>query len=292
MEDLPPPIKVTPDFQNAPEPTGIIPKRPNFLKKAFNFIVKIKWKGVSVYIIGFVGVVSIVYNLPVARNLIEKNFPNSSPVFGREVSMQGVLKTSSTGLYILVLPDQQAYSLHFKPSVSLTNLKKLNEVVVKGRLGWTAYVIEDAEIYPLNFTIPDESDSSLKSQISFISQISPDISDSPDTSETPAIYPGLSWETTQKRLLIFTSGKRKIEQEGVYLESVQVSVFPQDFINYYIEGLKEAGFKETLNSINPEGIVITYAKDDLFLTFGIKNIYKGSAEKKQLLGYKAFVEHN
>lgn len=93
-------------------------------------------------------------------------------------------------------------------------------------------------------------------------------------------------------MLIFTSGKRKIEQEGVYLESSQLSAFPQDFINYYIQQFKDKGFKQTLNSINPEGITITYAKDDLFLTFGTKNIYKGSEDQKQLAGYKAFIEHN
>ena len=85
-------------------------------------------------------------------------------------------------------------------------------------------------------------------------------------------------------MLIFTSGKRKIEQEGVYLESSQITNFPQDFINYYLTQLKDKGFKETLNSINPDGITITYATGDLFLTFGTKNVYKGSGDKKQLTG--------
>ena len=108
----------------------------------------------------------------------------------------------------------------------------------------------------------------------------------------PALYSGLSWEVTQNRVLIFTSGKRKIEQAGVYLESAKLNDYPQDFINYYLEQLKGAGFKQTLNAIDPDGVTVTYAKDDLFLTFGIKNIYSGSGVKKQLTGYKAFVEHN
>ena len=68
--------------------------------------------------------------------------------------------------------------------------------------------------------------------------------------------------------------------------------FPQEFINYYLEKLKAQGFKETLNSISPEGIAITYAKDDLFLTFGVKNIYQGKADSKKLVGYIAYLEHN
>lgn len=108
----------------------------------------------------------------------------------------------------------------------------------------------------------------------------------------PTHYSELNWQTTQTKTLIFTSGKRKIEEEGVYLESAQITDFPQDFINYYISELKAKNFKQTLNSIDPDRITVTYAKDDLFLTFGVKNIYKGSGEKKQLAGYKAYIEHN
>ncbi len=288
MDDLPPPIQLTPNSPTIPEPPDS--KTVNNFKKAFIWICKIKWGRVSAYIVGFVGVVGILYSLPPTRNFIEKNFPNSSPVFGREVSMQGILKGSSTGLYTLVLPDQQAYTLHFKPSASLANMKKLNEVVVKGRLGWTAFVIEDAEVFPLNFVISDESNTSSPNSLNTLN--SPIPANALNTPKIPDLYPKMKWETSQKRVLIFTSGKRKIEQEGNYLESSQLTSFPQDFINYYIEGLKSAGFKETLNSISPEGITTTYAKDDSFLTFGIKNIYKGSGASKQLIGYVAYLEHN
>ena len=67
------------------------------------------------------------------------------------------------------------------------------------------------------------------------------------------------------------------------MESAQVTELPQEFINYYTQELTNAGFKETLNSSDPNGTTITYAKDDLFLTYGIKNIYSGSGDNKQSL---------
>lgn len=80
--------------------------------------------------------------------------------------------------------------------------------------------------------------------------------------------------------------------EGYHLESSQQTAFPQDFINYYIQDLKDKGFKETLNSIDPDGITVTYSKDDIFLTFGVKNIYAGKGDEKKVASYKAFIEHN
>ncbi|MBI2597241.1 hypothetical protein HYW41_03730 [Candidatus Daviesbacteria bacterium] len=86
------------------------------------------------------------------QNGIEVFFPNSSPILHRQVAHQGILKTLGNGQYSLVLPDSSAYTLYLKPSPSLTNLKKLHEVVVKGNLTWTPYVINNAEIYPLSIS--------------------------------------------------------------------------------------------------------------------------------------------
>lgn len=279
--------RFVPGHSAAEPPT---PDKENIIKRAIIWVSKIKWTKVSLYFISFGAFLALLISHPAFKNLVNQFFPASSPVFAREISIQGILKSSETGLYTLVLPNQEAYSLKLKPAASLTNLKKLNEVVVKGRLGWAPFVIEEAEIYPLNFTTSSENPNpALQPLPSLTSQITPALSASPNL---PTLYPNLTWETTQKKLLIFTSGKRKIEEEGIYLESSQISSFPQDFINYYLENLKATGFKETLNSISPEGITITYAKDDLFLTFGVKNIYQGSGNTKLLIGYKAFLEHN
>ncbi|MBI2597399.1 hypothetical protein HYW41_04540 [Candidatus Daviesbacteria bacterium] len=210
-------------------------------------------------------------------------FPNSSPVLHREVVYQGDLQRTPSG-FILTLPNSELYTLRPKSNTSV-NFKSLSNglVLVKGNLTKEKFVIEASEITSLDsspqITPPIPSNP-------------PDPISSPSSSELPRLYPSLDWQTTQKRVLIFTSGKRKIEQEGVYLESAQISAFPQDFINYYLGEFKDRGFKETLNSVDPEGITITYAKDDLFLTFGTKNIYQGKADQKQLTGYKAFIEHN
>lgn len=208
-------------------------------------------------------------------------FPNSSPILHREVVYQGNLQRTPSG-FILTLPNSELYTLRPKSNTAV-NFKSLSDglALVKGNLTKEKFVIEASEITPL--------DSS--PQIAPLPPI-PSNPPAPSGAGLPEVFPGLDWQTTQKRTLIFTSGRRKIEQEGVYLESAQVTSFPQDFINYYLGEFKSKGFKETLNSVNPEGITITYAQNDLFLTFGTKNIYKGSENQKQLAGYKAFIEHN
>lgn len=194
-----------------------------------------------------------------------------------------MIQKSDSGKYYLKVADNLWTLKAVKSNVNLANY--LNEQVqILGNLTKEANLVEVSEIIPLNpQTVPAP-----------VVSIPPNLSNPPALSGTglPELYSALEWPTAQKRTLIFTSGKRKIEQEGVYLESAQLNVFPQDFINYYIQEFKARQFKETLNSISPEGVTITYAKDNLFLTFGTKNIYKGSGDQKQLVGYKAFVEHN
>ena len=119
----------------------------------------------------------------------------------------------------------------------------------------------------------------------------PNTPDFPDV-KLPQLFTGLKWESSQKKILLFTSGKRRIEVEGFHLESSQQSAFPQEFINYYIADLKDKGFKETLNSIDPDGITVTYSNNEIFMTFGVKNIYTGKGDVKKISGYKAFIEHN
>lgn len=300
MEDLPPVVRLTPTPPNAAGSPDVpdFSSAPNLidsLKKFLHWLAKIKWTKVTIYFLSLGAFLAIVVSHPAFKNFINYIIPNASPLIGREVSLQGILKTAGNGQYFLVLPDNSTYTLHLKPLSSLNHLKNIKEAVVKGNLTWTAYVIENAEIYPLSITASEVAVSNI--QTSLIPQTLSNPPSSSNPSSLPALYSGLSWETTQKRLLIFTSGKRKIEEEGVYLESAQVSSFPQEFINYYIENLKAANFKEILNSVSPEGITITYAKDDLFLTFGVKNIYSGAGNSKngnskKLAGYQAFIEHN
>ncbi len=131
-----------------------LPKSESIFKRIITFIIKIKWTKLTLYITGAFTFIYLVVSNPAVQNIINQLFPNSSPILARSVSLQGTLRTSETGIYSLVLPDQQTYTLHFKPSSALTNLKRLNEVVVKGNLTWTPFVIENAEIYPLNISTP------------------------------------------------------------------------------------------------------------------------------------------
>lgn len=294
MDDLPPPIKLTPNLPNSPD----IPDDPlfeakinnpfskffswikDFIKKQSNITIKIPIVGVLIAVFSLgagLGGYKLGFN-----NALTKFFPDSSPVFHRAISVEGIIQKSSSGKFYLKSGDSYTWLLKIvNPAVNIADYVNA-QVTIKGNLTKEKSVIEVSEIISSDLSTP----------ISLTSPIPQIYLNSPNPPILPDLFSGLKWDTAQKKLLIFTSGKRKIEQDGVYLESSQVSAFPQDFINYYIEGLKATGFKETLNSINPEGIMITYAKDDLFLTFGIKNIYKGSGDSKQLSGYKAFLEHN
>ncbi|MBI2596766.1 hypothetical protein HYW41_01295 [Candidatus Daviesbacteria bacterium] len=224
-------------------------------------------------------------------------WPTSSPVLHRQIIQSGTIQTGTGGFY-LASQDQSIWKLKpKKPNINL-NEQVGKQVTVTGNLTKEANLIEVSEIIlsdssktPLT---PVPSPSSIPSNPSFPSN-PPDTPNSPNlpnSASLPSLYPSLTWEITQSKVLIFTSGRRKIEQEGVYLESAQVAELPQEFINYYTNELTNAGFKQTFNSSDPNGTTITYAKDDLFLTFGIKNIYTGSGEDKKLVGYKAFIEHN
>lgn len=291
MDDLPPPTKVTLNSPNSPSDNDPLfeAKINNPFKKFFDWFKSlIKNEGINIKIkpLTAIGIaIALTGSGGIIGGIIVYFFPHNSPILHREVIYQGELRKTEKSFF-LTLPNSDLYTL--KPKLSMgVNFQNLpdGQVVVKGNLTPENFVIEVAEIIPLDSppqTVP----------ISPISLIPSNTSNTGVDLELPKPYPNLKWETTQKRVLIFTSGKRKIEQEGIYLASAQITAFPQDFINYYIEGLKSQGFKETLNAINPEGIKITYAKDDLFLTFGIKNVYKGTGNNKQIAGFVAYLEHN
>ncbi|EKD85089.1 MAG: hypothetical protein ACD_38C00086G0009 [uncultured bacterium] len=300
MDDLPPPIKLTSNPSNFSNSSNnfddpLFEAKINnpfskffnwiksFLRRNQNITIKIPILGILIALSSFSLGLGSGYNWGF-NTALARFFPDSSPVFQRAITSEGVIEKSSSGKFYLKSKDQILWTL--KAVNSGINFADFTgrQVTIKGNLTKEKLLIEVSEI------IPSEQIALLTEPA--IPPPSQTFPTSPNTAVLPALYSGLQWETNQKKLLIFTSGKRKIEQEGVYLESVQVSTFPQDFINYYLEGLKSGGFKETLNSINPEGITITYAQNDLFLTFGIKNIYKGSRSNNQLVGYKAYLEHN
>lgn len=217
-------------------------------------------------------------------------FPHSSPILHREVVYQGTIQKTDKGIF-LTLPNSDLYTLKPKPqtNIDFQNLQD-GPALVKGNLTRENFVIEVSEIIPLG-TSQSESQKTLAPRS--LSEVGPTTSPNPPNNPNlPNLYPNLTWEVTQSKTLLFTSGKRRIEQEGVYLESTELKDYPQDFLEYYTQALQSSGFKQTLNSSNPNGVTITYAKDELFLTFGVKNVYSGSGDKKQLVGYRAYIEHN
>lgn len=289
MDDkLPPPIKIT---KPKDDDSLVELKVKNPFQKFFDWLKSlIKNEGIKITIKPLTAVaiaVALTGGGGIVGGLIGYFFPHSSPILHRAVVYQGNLQKTSNG-YFLTLPNSDLYTLKPKSNTNI-NFQSLNngQTLVKGNLTPESFVIEVAEIISLETAAPN-----LPNTPSPILSPNPVLSRADERIELPSLFAGLEWVTTQKRVLIFTSGKRKIEQEGLYFESAQISTFPQDFINYYIQELKNKGFKETFNSINPDGITITYAKDDSFLTFGTKNKYSGGGDKKLLTGYIAFIEHN
>lgn len=216
-----------------------------------------------------------------------KLFPNFSPILHRSITAQGTIQKSTNGYY-LQANDKDKTLWTLKPVSQNVNLADFEgmKAEVKGNLTPTPNLIEVSEVVSFE-TKPSPSPTTQTTPT--LQTIS---NPAPSGVGLPSLYSKLTWEITQSKTLLFTSGKRRIEQEGVYLESSPVTEIPQDFIDYYTNQLTNLGFKQTLNSSEPNGITITYSKDDLFLTFGVKNIYQGKEEKRQIVGYKAYIEHN
>ncbi|MDD5147176.1 MAG: hypothetical protein PHV63_01325 [Candidatus Daviesbacteria bacterium] len=217
---------------------------------------------------------------------VGKLFPNFSPILHRSITAQGTIQKSTKGYYLQANDKNKTMWTLIPKSqnVNLANFENM-KVEVKGNMTPTPNLIEVSEV--VSFETKPTPTPTLP--------VAPNPS-SPSTPSNPSILPalfsGLTWELTQSKTLLFTSGKRRIEQEGVYLESSQLETIPQDFIDYYTRELTNSGFKQTFNSSDPNGTTITYAKDELYLTFGVKNIYSSSGDNKKLVGYKAFIEHN
>lgn len=210
-------------------------------------------------------------------------FPYSSPIFHRQVIFTGIVQKDVTGQYLLATSDSNLWKL--KPKRSIINLSSLEnkQVVITGNLTSEKNLIEVSEVI-ISDTNPQPVTSFPAPASTSTTPNSPNTSNIPDQDLLPKLYSAVTWETNQKKLLIFTSGKRRIELEGVYLESSKLDSFPQDFLNYYTNQLTQSNFKQTLNSKTPDNITLSYEKDGLYLTFGVENIKSG--------GYRAYLEHN
>lgn len=223
-------------------------------------------------------------------------FPNYSPILHRAITEQGIIQKGKSGEYFLKSASNKSGRLWSLKSVS-ANVKLEDyvnqQVQIKGNLTPTPDLIEVSEV----ISFDTETDESLPDAEPVPApQTTPDTSTkgstNPDPIALPALYPNLNWEIPKNKTLTFTSGARKIEQEVVYIESLQSSTYPQDLIGYYSQQLTNSGFKQTLNTQEPNNISFTYAKGNLFLTFGVKNIYSGTGDNKVIAGYKAYIEHN
>lgn len=302
-EGLPPIIEVNqnsePTYKKDPPAFGFFITNPITYFKAFlnrlikrqAITVKIPVLAIIVLMVG-IGGFGVGFQSGINWALF-KIFPNYSPILHRAVTKQGTIQKSSNPDkgYVLASNDKDKTIWILQSSsanVKLGDYVKQN-VQVKGNLTSTPNLIDVSEIISFAESSPTPVPASPAPNINDNSTGGSNISNPADL---PKLYSNLTWEVTQSKTLTFTSGKRRIEQEGVYLESSQVTDIPKDFMDYYTKELISLGFKQTLNSSEPNGTTITYSKNDLFLTFGVKNIYKGSGDSKKLIGYKAYLEHN
>ncbi|MCR4305574.1 MAG: hypothetical protein NUV73_00645, partial [Candidatus Daviesbacteria bacterium] len=275
---LPPPIKVTENkkYSETNDPplvslsfTNPVTYLKLFIKKILNnegITIKIK----PLTAIAMIAALSLAFGS--GFNVAQTFFPNSSPILKRPITLQGTVQKSETGQFYLSLPDNTFWTL----SGASQNLFPGKQAIVKGNLTPEPNVIKVSEIIAF--------ESGQNSPAPVAESLSP--------ASLPGLYPNLQWESDEKKTLTFTSGKRRVDLEGIRLESKEVKEYPTEFINYYESSLLSLGFKQTLNRKDEEGMVESFENTGKYFTFGVKHIFQGSGDNKTVVGYKAYIEHN
>ena len=160
MDDLPPPIKITPNSPDTPDASDddsivdIKVKNPfakffdwikSFLRRNQNITIKIPIIGVFIAISSFGAGVGSGYNWGF-NNAFSKFFPDSSPVFHRAISVDGLIQKSTSNKYYLRSADNYTWTL--KPANSAVSIADYvgKEVTIKGNLTKEKSVIEVSEI--------------------------------------------------------------------------------------------------------------------------------------------------
>lgn len=77
-------------------------------------------------------------------------FPNSSPIFKRQVSYQGTIQKNQIGGYFLILPDSSLWKL--KPKFTNINLEEMvgKQAIIQGNLTREPNLIEVSQVIPLS----------------------------------------------------------------------------------------------------------------------------------------------
>lgn len=81
-------------------------------------------------------------------------FPNSSPIFHRQVSYQGTIQKNQIGGYFLILPDSSLWKL--KPKFTSINLEELvgKQAMIQGNLTREHNLIEVSQVILLSPILP------------------------------------------------------------------------------------------------------------------------------------------
>lgn len=103
----------------------------------------------------------------------------------------------------------------------------------------------------------------------------------------PTLYPGLSWNSPRDtEIIIRTRANDLLSANGYRTESVVLTVYPNDFLAYYVEELTAEGWTETENAGGLGGEWHGYFDGHRFIRFGVKTLSTNP------LKYQAVVEHN
>ena len=163
-DNLPPPIKMTPNLPNIPNSPNnddpIFEAKINnpfskffewiksFIKRNQNITIKIPIIGIFVALSSFSLGVGSGYNWGF-NTAFSKLFPNSSPVFHRAISVEGVMLKSALNKYYLKT-ESNLWILKSKPPITSTTLSSLanQQVKILGNLTKEVNVIEVSEVIP------------------------------------------------------------------------------------------------------------------------------------------------
>lgn len=109
----------------------------------------------------------------------------------------------------------------------------------------------------------------------------------PPRADLPRLYPNIEWKPPEEREIAAYQDKPfgPVVVEGIHRESVVLSSYPADFIEYYKEELAKRGWTQTASTTGGIGEIYSYEQNGRYVSFGVFS-FRSRSE------FRAFVGHN